>query len=128
MDIFAEREGINDLSLMNSTRSNVTTKTPDFKEIQFKNFRKNRCIIYAVISTISFLISALYIYNASMACHLNLDFKDGDNKKLDRVYNSVYLLDIIIPTILIICLTLMGYKMMKRLRYRFHGLYTDYSR
>ena len=90
MDIFAEREGLND-TLTSSTKTmlNVTNNKPDFKLIQLNNFRKSRYIINAVVSATSILISAVYTYNAYEVCHLTLNYNENNLDKLHETFHRI---------------------------------------
>ena len=52
---------------------------------------------------------------------------DGDKPKQNKAFDRLSLVQSISIALLAATLTLLSLMMMHRLRYRFHGLYTDYG-
>ena len=126
MDTLAERESINNLYLTTSPKSDVMFTKSEFKEIQFKNLKKNSCILNIVVSAISILLSALYIYGTAKACNLNSNYKPSYETKFYKTYNHILMIVPISLTATTVSLTVMSFMMMNRLRYRLD--HTDYGR
>ena len=84
-----------------------------------------RCIVYAVFSTIVFVLAVLYFAIAVEYCKTAYD--DNFNERYYQTGSDLNLLVSISLAILTVALTIMSLIMVHRLQNRFHGLYTDYG-
>ena len=88
-----------------------------------KKLAKNTCLLYLVVAISALTITYFYTYYATMTCMAYFDGKDSD-----QLENSIDGLSTISFIILTVILILSGFMMLRRLRHRFHGLYTDYGK
>ena len=82
-------------------------------------------IIFSIISIVALIISVPYVLNVTEYCEASFD---GNKPEDGKLLNYIILLESISLATLTVALTVMSLMLMHRLRNRFHGLYTDYSR